>query len=261
VTAGQRLALAGLSGRTAHAVPAATIDGGRAGFAGDAAEGQQATGGGGTLVEVDTELPATIGVSAAGLTGRPATGARHCALTGRAEAVATVCRRRAGGAGDGTGGRAADTVGTAKRATASRAGASLFIRQALNRVEADELARSGRIDAADERAAIGADLAGRPLVETGGQRLAGPRHAERRATIPTDGAGATVGRAIDQWERPRNRQLDVPPAGAGADDRAGGQCGEQRQTRCGAPSLQGRVPADASRRAVARWSPRGNSSR
>lgn len=261
MTAGQRLALAGLSGRTAHAMPAATIGGGRAGFAGDAAEGQEATGGGGALVDVDAELSATVGVSAAGLTGRPATGARHRALTGRADAVATVRRRRAGGAGHGAGGRTADAVGAAERAAAPRAGAGLFVRQALNRIEADELARTGRIDATDERAAIGADLAGRPLAETGGERLASPPHAGGRAAIRSDGAGPTVGRAIDQRKRPRNGQLDVPPAGAGADDRADGQCGEERPPPHGATSLQGRVPADASRRATARWSPRGNSPR
>ena len=168
-----------------------------------------------------------------------------------ASAAAAVLSGDAG-ASRGAAARAAANAGGASQSTAGPGvRATLLVRRTTGRVCADACPRPRRIRRADERTAVGARHARRAFRAAGG-RLATPAGASSRTAIGSGLASASVGDAVREWRRARNRQLDLAAAAAG-------QRHQRQRDRDAA--AQGRVPSPASRRAPAAASPRGNSRR
>jgi hypothetical protein len=255
VTAGEGLAAAGAV-RPAHTGAAAAVGGRGAGLASDAAERQKLAGGGAAFCIGNAELAAAVGVGGAGLASWTAASVRRGAGAGHAGTGATVAIGHAAAAGGRAGWCAADAVHASERATIARSRAGLLVGRAAGGGETDEINAARRIDAAQERAAVGVEPTGGPIAMTDGQRRAAPGGTEPRAAVGGAGAGAAVGGAGRDPPRARRGQLDVAPAAEGR-PRDRQQRSDPGPLRC----PQGCAPVPARRRAVATRRPLGNVAR
>ena len=248
MAAGQRLTAHAAAGH-AGAAPAAARVAGRAGLAVDAARAEQLADHQAALVGRGADPAAAVVGFHAQLARRSAVRGRHADAQGADPAAAILPGRTDAAAGRATP-AAAEAAHTAERAAGAGARARLAVRRTAGRIHADQRARPGRIRRADERIAVRADRACRPLRTTGRERAA-PGHARSRAAVAARGASAAVCDAVDARQRPRDGQLDVAPAA-------------RRQRRQRHPDrdrpLQG-GPSPTSRWAAGAASPRGNSRR